>query len=443
MQDVIVSLNSNVLKVTTLYKNEFKTADKKLPADTVEDSLITNTDNFSVELSQLLNAVNATKKSSIRINFVVEPEDTYYKFVTVNKNDNNLEEKILSEVKAKLDGINLDDLYFSYEKIAPFVYQFVGVKKSHLDNIVAATTKLGVELHSVLPWVLLLPKYVGANTSSIFVCHIGPKPVVVLSEMAGVFFVGSYDEDTPEKLNKLVTDLSIYKRTKPIDRVYTFNYDHLKEVDGLQIQEVEIPNAGQPSTREYEAHLLASYMLDLAPDTINSQANLLTMLPLPVVQKRSGALIPVSAMMVALLLFGGFLFLSNQRNVSKKAEVLGENNVPQNVVSDTAPPVVVTPAKELDRKELVVRIENGSGVNGMAAKTQTLLEKLGYKVLEIDTADEVRDSSLLKLKATRADYKELLQKDLKDYLPDLETAEGIETSDPYDVLIIVGTTQKL
>ncbi len=446
MQDVIVSLNGNVLKVTSLFKNEFKSSEKELSHDIVEDSKIIDVEKFSVELSQLLNNIIMTKKNNFRLNFVVEPEDMYFRFVTVSKNDSDLEQKILTEIQGKLDDVKLADLYYSYLKIAPFVYQFVGTKKTHLDNIVEVSNKLNLELHSVLPWVLLLPKYVGANNSSIFVCHIGPNPSVVLSEMGGVFFVGSYDEnEDPERLNKLVTELSVYKRVKPIDSVYTFNYSHLKDVDGLKIQEVAIPNAGQDQTKGFEANLLASYMLDLAPDTILSQANLLNTLPLPVVVKKQMSLAPVGAVLMAVMIFGGFLFYVNQhKNNSAGSQVLGEGNATnQNLPIQTAPTVEVTPPKVLDRKDLVIRIENGSGITGMASKTQGILEKLGYKVLEIDTADETRDSTLFKFKNTKSEFKDLLNADLKDYFPTVEVEENIDTSNTYDVLIIVGTSQKL
>ncbi len=454
MQDVIVSLNGNVVKVTTLHNNEFKNAVKEISKEVVSDSKILDIEAFSNILSEQLHNVVSSKKSKYRLNFVVEPEDMSYRFVTVNKSNGDVEQKIIEEVKSKLTDVNLDEMYFSYMKIAPFVYQFVGTDKKHLDSFLEVCMKIGVELHSVLPWVMLLPKYVGTNSSAIFVCHIGTNPVVVLSELGGVFFVGSYDEtESPDKLNKLVQELSIYKRAKPIDKVYTFNYPHLQSVEGLEIHPVDIPNADPKDTNGFDANLLANYMLDLAPDTIESQANLLNSLPLPVVKSSSLSLTkvaaPAAAVMAALLIFGGFIFFAkgNKSLMQGDTQVLGDkNNENSQQVANTETTPTPTPSptvKDLDRKDLVVRIENGSGSTGIAAKTQANLEKLGYKVLEIDTAAETRDSTLFKFKNSKIDFKDLIQKDTTEYFPNVVVEEGIDTSNEYDLLIIVGTTQEL
>ncbi len=453
MQDLIFSLNGNVLKATTLSNGIFKSTSKDLLNDVVTDSVILNSDAFANVVNLVINEIAPdVKKSKIRLNFVVEPEDMEFKFVTVDKSTVNIEERIVSEIKDKLDGKNLDDLFFSYVKIAPFVYQFLGIKKAHLETYLEISDKIGVELHSVLPWVMLLPKYVGSNDSSIFVCSIGMNPVVVLSELGGVFFVGSYDpEETPEKLNSLVTNLSVYKRTKPINKVYTFNYPHLKDVEGLTIHQVEIPGSGTEQTKGFDTNLLVNYMLDLAPDTLTSQVNLLNMLPLPVVEKKTLAVakvaMPLMGLLVAGLVFGGFLFYGKHKTApvgDTSTQVLGEGK--EVVQPTTAPAVQITPqepAKELDRKDLVVRIENGSGTNGVAGATKEKLEALGYKVLEIDTSDESKEATQFKFKELKSSYKDMILKDTSAYFPKTEVATGVTTDTEYDLLIIIGTSQTL
>jgi hypothetical protein len=446
MQDLIISLNGNVLKITTLKDGEFRFVVKDVPKAAVKDSRILDVAVINDLLEESLKELNIGSKNKSRLNFVVEPDEVTFRFITMNKNGEDLEAKILAEVESKLEGEKLEDLYFSYIKIAPFVYQFVGIKKELLDMYIEISSNVGIELHSVLPWTLLLPKYVGTSNSSIFVCGIGKTPVVVLSELGGVFFVGTYDEtQDPADLYKLVQELSVYKRSKPIDKVYTFNYPHLTEGEGFTVHKVEIPNATGENTHGFEVNLLANYMLDLAPDTITSQSNLLNLLPLPVVEHKQMSLSKVAAPLGALLLvgvvFGGYTLLS-KNNAQPSGQVLSEQQV-QETSQSSPTPTPEAPKAELKRSDLVVRVENGSGGTGIAAKTKDLLEGLGYKVISIDTANETRESTLYKFKTSKLAFKDMVQNDLKDKFPTTAIEEGVDTSTEYDLLIVVGTSEKL
>ena len=446
MQDLIVSLNGNVLKVTTLKNGDFRFVVKDVSTEAADDSEILDAVLFVPILDEAIKELNKDTKTKSRLNFVLEPDEIIFKFITIAKNGEDLESRIITEIQSKLEGEDLNNLYFSYVKIAPFVYQFVGIKKDLLDKYLEIATSLGIELHSVLPWTLLLPKYVGTSTSSIFVCGVGKTPVVVLSELGGVFFVGTYDANQdPADLYKLVQELSVYKRSKPIDKVYTFNYPHISEAEGFLVHKVEVPNASGENTLGFEVNLLANYMLDLAPDTVGSQTNLLNLLPLPAVEQKKMSLITVAAPLSALLivgtLFGGYMFMfKNKNNVQIAGQVLSEIKVEETSQSSSTPPIV---KEDLKRSDLVIRVENGSGVAGVAAKTQGILESLGYKVISIDTAKETRESTLYKFKTPKLGFKDLLQQDLKDKFPTTVVEEGVDTSIEYDLLIVIGTSEKL
>lgn len=444
MQDLMISLNGNVLKITTLKDGNFRFVVKDVPAEVAQDSKIIDADAFSKILDDAIKELNKDIKAKPRLNFILEPDEVTFRFITVAKNGEDLESKIITEIQSKLDGASLDYMYFSYVKIAPFVYQFVGVKKELLDKYLDIANDLGLELHSVLPWALLLPRYVGTSSSSIFVCGIGKTPVVVLSELGGVFFVGIYDENQdPADLYKLVQELSVYKRAKPIDKVYTFNYPHLNDAEGFSVHRVEIPNASGENTLGFEVNLLSNYMLDLAPDTVTSQTNLLSLLPLPVVETRKMSLATVAAPLSALLLvgalFGGYSYMSKNKKVEPVGQVLSESKVEETSQSSQTPQA---PVVELKRGDLVVRVENGSGVTGIAANTKEFLEGLGYKVISIDTANETRESTLYKFKTSKLTFKDLVTADLKDKFPSTALEEGIDTATEYDLLIVVGTSEE-
>ena len=448
MRDLIISLNGNVLKITTLKNGDFCFVVKDVSKEAADDSKILDAGLFAQILDEAVKELNKDVKTKFRLNFVLESDEIIYRFITVAKKSEDLELRITAEIQSKLEGEDLSNLYFSYVKIAPFVYQFVGIKRNLLDKYLEIAANLGLELHSVLPWTLLLPKYVGTSSSSIFVCGVGKTPVVVLSELGGVFFVGTYDQNQdPADLYKLVQELSVYKRSKPIDKVYTFNYPHISEAEGFLVHKVEVPNANGENTHGFEVNLLANYMLDLAPDTVTSQTNLLNLLPLPVVEQRKMSLATVAAPLSALLivgtLFGGYMFMTKDKDkVQPAGQVLSEIKVEETSQSSPAQ-ITEAPKVELRRGDLVIRVENGSGVAGVAAKTQGILEILGYKVVSIDTAKEIRESTLYKFKTPKLVFKDLVQQDLKDKFPSTVIEDGIDTSTEYDLLIVIGTSEKL
>ena len=93
-------------------------------------------------------------------------------------------------------------------------------------------------------------------------------------------------------MEKLVKDLSIYKRSVPINKIYTFEYslgslDPTYEVIPLVLPEQYL--AGE--IKEFEKNQLLSYISDYDSDLLNTQLNFIHMLPLPVVEKSNKALV--------------------------------------------------------------------------------------------------------------------------------------------------------
>jgi hypothetical protein len=432
MQDLYISLNGNKAKLSLTDKGGFKTS-------TIED--LTG-ENLAVAASQISSA--PLRKQ--RLNFIVGPEDLFFKFVTVTKSTENAEDQIIAEVKEKIEGVTLDDLYFSYQKIAPFVYQFVGMKKYALDNLMKIADASGIELNAVLPWPALLPRYVGVSESAIFVCNVDEKPTVILAELGGVFFVGTFDQEkSPEDLAKLVQDLSIYKRAKPIDRFYALNFPFFKDSTGFSVHNIEIPGSGGADTAGFETHLLANYMVNLVPNLSQSQINLVNLVPVPVVEKRNLPLVPVAASAGALLLVAAFVFGFTHFNKNKPSTGTDQSQVLGNKVQtseSTQSTQSETPLVQLNRADLKIRVENGSGVTGMAAQAKTFLEKLGYKIDSIDTADTGRDSTLLRFKIDFLKYKDMVIADTKSIYPSVVVENTLPASSAYDLLIVIGTSAK-
>lgn len=454
MQDITISLSENILKVSTIEDKEFKGVSADVTKGVVDDHIILNNEEFAVALKELISAVTDKNTKNLGLNILVEPNDVVFKFVTVNKQDGEVEEQIISEIKEKLKEIPLEKLYFSYQKIAPFVYQFIGVKKEVLDNYLEVANILEISLRSVVPWIMLLPRFTNNNEPAIYITKSADKQVVALSEFNGVFFSGVYEEERSTKeLQKIVQDLSVYKRTDPISKVFIYNYENFSLNPEYQVLDIEIPNSDMEESKGYEMHLLHGFMKEKDKDLMTTQVNLLNLLPVPVVQKEnSKALVYAGAgglVLLVVLLVGGAVYFNRNRNGPEVLEntqqdngVLSEDSSSEDI--DTQQQTQEEQGRsELSRGDLTLRIENGAGIPGVAGRTETYMSELGYEVDSIGNADEVgREQTLVRIKSELSDYGSLLQEDMETDF-DIVVQEDLPTETEYDVLIIIGTDAQI
>lgn len=100
----------------------------------------------------------------------------------------------------------------------------------------------------------------------------------------------------------------------------------------------------------------------------------------------------------------------------------------------------VDKATGLDRADLTIEIQNGSGVAGAATKASTTLKDLGYDVLSTGNADNFDyESTVIKVKSSKKNFLELLKKDLSDDYTIDETSSSLTGSEA-DAVVVVGKT---
>jgi len=467
MQDLVVSINKNILKISTIDKEaQLKTAMLNVPKELVDDTRIIDPKGFSNLLEKSISQVSVLSKNKLGLNFVMEPQDIFLRYVTVSKNGQETGEQIISEIKAKDPDIKLDTLYFSYKKMAPFVYQFVGIRKEVMDNYLETSNALNIGLKSIIPWVLAFPKYENVNDPAIFVSKVDNDQVIALSELNGIFFAGTYKkEKTSEELTSLVKELSFYKRSSPIKCIFTFNCDSFT-MPNYEIKKIESPkfNGNFNLPEGFEINNIVNFLLDSDPTILGGQINVLNMLPLPVVERKGSALLVTGSVIGALLLLVGAYFgitsLGNkkagneqlaQNNTSQETQVLSETTSQEQPVQEEQPQQGTDnenpekdPNVEVKRGNLKIRVENGAGVGGLAARTKEYLEGLGYTVLTIDTADSKVQPTVLQFKSTvQKEFENLVKEDIKNKFPEIEVKDNISEDSDYDLLITVGTSSEL
>jgi hypothetical protein len=457
MNDLVISLNNNILKLSYVYKEGLKTLEKVVDNSVVEDTKIINLEEYSKVLSEMIDELSGKSRKKVKLSFVSHPQDSYLRFVTVNKNESDIENFILSEIKTKFDDFDSDNSYYSYQKIAPFVYQFVGVKKEHLNNYLEISNFLKLEIKGIYPWIMLLPRYLDVNEPSIFVSKINDEQVVALSELNGIFYSGIFEEErSSEELNKLVKQLSIYKRNQPISKIYTLNYDDFKIQNGYEVFKIDTPNQELDNAKGFELNLLVNYMVDLDPELGRTQANLINLFPLPVASKSKVPMVYVGAAAVAVslvLVIGGALFFftgqgvsgrDSNNNVEETDSVLSDNSnghseqteVNEQETNENTDEV----GEGLKKEDLKIRIENGAGINGAAGTTEEFLAGLGYDILEIDTAEVPVGDTIFRFKEGNTEYLEMISEDAKEKIPSYVVEENLDEREEYDLLIILGSS---
>jgi len=76
-------------------------------------------------------------------------------------------------------------------------------------------------------------------------------------------------------------------------------------------------------------------------------------------------------------------------------------------------------------------------VAGVAAKSRDELLALGYQVVSIGNAAENRSDTLVRMKADKRVYRDLLFSDLKDK-HDVVIEDTLAADAEYDVLVVIG-----
>lgn len=127
-----------------------------------------------------------------------------------------------------------------------------------------------------------------------------------------------------------------------------------------------------------------------------------------------------------------------------------ENITPSPSITRTPTPtkaVTPTPAKTtpaptsasgINREDLSIEIQNGSGISGAAGQASTLLKGLGYKVLSTGNADNFDyTQTVVKVKADKKAFLNQLKLDLETEYT-VESATSDLTGSTADAVVIVG-----
>lgn len=98
----------------------------------------------------------------------------------------------------------------------------------------------------------------------------------------------------------------------------------------------------------------------------------------------------------------------------------------------------VDKASGLDRADLKIEVQNGSGTAGVATKASNLLKKLGYDVVSSGNADNFDyEGTTIQVKSTKKAYLDILKKDLSATYT-ISSATSDYKGTEADAVVIIG-----
>jgi hypothetical protein len=146
--------------------------------------------------------------------------------------------------------------------------------------------------------------------------------------------------------------------------------------------------------------------------------------------------------LVGLGIIGGGIFVYQKTLKNKKdKEAVTPTPTPFVDSSEITPVEEISPSptSKIARTDLKIKILNGTGVPGAAAKAAELLEKLGWQGIKTGNADNFDyQKTVIQIKESKKEYFGLLKEDLSSKYSLEEEPQTLSEEDKFDAVIIVG-----
>ena len=205
---------------------------------------------------------------------------------------------------------------------------------------------------------------------------------------------------------------------------------------GMDRAEMEEPvtSYGQPEIQPHHmSHSTSQF--SAGQDTNNFFPNSLTEEPRKSSPGKGLVLLTVVLLAAAAGVTGFIYYRRHQTSASETAPI-------QPVTTSLASPSPVaspSAAMTFDRSKLKLKVQNGSGITGLAATAKTYLEGLGYKDVQIGNASSSAfEETEIAVKAEFKSIASSVVNDLKDKYTVTSKVQTLDTNEDFDVIITLG-----
>lgn len=155
---------------------------------------------------------------------------------------------------------------------------------------------------------------------------------------------------------------------------------------------------------------------------------------------KKGLLLVVVLIALAVALVSGGVMVYRRTMSGQPATEQNQLNPPEQPAATLSPQV--TPVVELDRKELIIQVLNGSGTPGFAGKAQEYLEELGYEDVATGNASSYDyDETEIAIKEDKEEYLDMLKADLVEKYVVAAKTSTLDDESEYDAVITLGSDE--
>lgn len=420
----IVELNKNVLRVYCS-SGEKSTCEVDLQGK-----------NYS---EQLCKAVKEFKAKVEKLVYLLPEKEVYNRFFIVSSDEKDVNLYLRGKAEAFV-GRPLSELHVTFQKVSPFVYQFIGIDSAKLNLYKDASLLCGIRNYSLIPVSFIFSTFVGKFDPFFFILKATDEFTLIASEFGGVYYSGTFETsiDVNHKLTSLIDELSSFNRIEPVRDVYFYGEEISlgKTFNSVNLNSLIVLS---PEYTGFEKIKIAERVINTYPNIFASYFNLTSQTNVKQTSEKQFPVIKsfILAVFISCLILSGLVFF-----FSKKVDM---KNVQESVKESSSSPTVlaekvVEATKEavLNKSELRIRVENGTGLTNVASKGKELLTQKGYLVVEIGNAQRFDyNSTEIQIKDSKKLFGDGLVKDLA---PSYKSVLGkaLDESKSYDVLVIIG-----
>lgn len=442
-------------------------AKKNLPPSTVFNGRIINENLFRESLKALyLESYDQIKTKNLVLG--LNEQDSFTTSLTFSKKPKDLQKNIGQYLINKLP-FDLSKATILYKETSTGTFQIIAVRTDSLRLLSSVFSDVGFKLKAIVPIPLLFPEIVSKQDFPYLVISSGEdlsyflvvKNTVVFSSTIKLKSkLNESDKEVIKLAKEIIEEEYLEENKKPLKNVYIFgsNANILKGFFSPAGFNAQIIATVSDSSKQASYDIsqfgrciaLSFYtnsILAFAP-TSNNKKSLGSLTP-----QKSGSTPKYLFLLFLVLIVLGliYFFRTNLEDmfIPKKSEPTPPSV--ENTISE--PPKEAAPSgqkeatpsantkkeePQISKKDVKIRILNGSGKSGTASEAKNFLESKGYVIVSVGNAGNFDyQKTQVRIKKSKQAISDPLTKDLKQRYA-INVGSNLSENESYDVLLIIG-----
>lgn len=369
----------------------------------------------------------------------------------------NIKKHLAKHIPEIIDNLawdykKIDNLEIEEEGKVKNVIQVIASDKKLISNLHQSLEKTKFSIQAIEPISITLARLTQEEKDPIAIIHVDKKSTRLIA-YRGIVLASQVEqtENFGKNLSQLISYTWNHFSIKPkklilsnvpesLDHqnlatehleIIKYNYDPMIgiiEKSDLKGKDEDVLNLDPEQTHieiKDTEHETKPSVLTIEPETIKENS----------FNIKKIIIIIVAIILLAALGMGIFIF-KNNININESLEKTSVVNTPPPQITPPTP----APQVIVNRQDIKLQIQNGSGIVGIAGEFATLLEDHGYTDIDTANAEEYEYENItLKLKEAKKSYQEAILADIKaESKLEINEVESLPENSDFDAIIIIG-----